>query len=117
MNTTGKSNNNRDMKSGAKGFHAGSEPAQYGPDSVGGGSPSYTNTIGGTPDPNGDRNKVVDKKAKTPKEVSLNAVPMPNKKGKQVNYGVLSVKHDGNTYKTAPVTIPVGGTPMPNTIS
>lgn len=117
LDTKFKNSKNKDNKGNSKGFNSGSEPDAFGPDSVAGGSPSYTNQIGGTPDTNGDKNKVYEKRMVTPRDPILNAVPMPNKKGKTVNWGVLDVMSEDGNKKMAPAGITVGGTPKPNTIS
>lgn len=107
---------NLDRKGNSKGFHKGSEPTEYGPDSVAGGNPAYKNSVAAVPDPNTDKGKTYDKRMITPRDPVLNAVPMPNKKGKEVNYGVLDVKSEHVMFSTAPNGTEVGGTPMPNTI-
>ena len=106
---------NKSNKSNSKGFNAGSEPSQYGPDSMGGGSPAISNIIGGTPDANHDKGQVYEKRMVTPRDPSLNAVPMANKTKREVNKGALSYSGDGMG-KTAPASVTIGGTPKPNHI-
>lgn len=109
---------NKGNKSNSSGFNKGSEPTQYGPDTMGGGSPSFTNVIGGTPDPNTDKGQVYEKRMVTPREPVLNAVSWPNKTARQVNKGVLNFTGDGNVNNEgAAGKVPVGGTPKPNKIS
>lgn len=107
---------NKGNKSNSRGFNAGGDTTEYGPDSVGGGSPAFTNVIGGTPDPNTNKGQTYEKRMITPREPVLNAVSMPNKKAREVNRGVLSFTGSGGG-DTAPATVPIGGTPKPNKIS
>ncbi len=111
-------------KSNSKGFHKGEEPTIYGPgDGVetGGrrdGGTEYPNEVGAEPNPNGDKNKVYDKRMRTPKEPYLNAVPMPNKtKMNKRDYGAISYAGDGSAAYPAPADNIIGGTPRPNHIS
>lgn len=110
LDTKLKGNKNLDNKGNSKNFNKGKEPDEFAPENA-----SYTNQIGGTSNPNGDKDKVYEKRMITPRDPVLNAVPMPNKKGKTVNYGVLS--YTGDTMgKTAPANNVIGGTPKPNNI-
>src|SRR5579872_1107329 len=87
---------NLSNKGNAKGFNKGKEPETYGQADgrTTGGRPysdptDYGNEVGGTSNPNNDKGKTYEKRMITPREPVLNAVPMPNKKGKKVSYGVL----------------------------
>ena len=110
-------------KGNSKGFHKGEEPTIYGPgDGVetGGrrdGGTEYPNEVGAIPDPNGDKNKIYDKKLRTPREPVLNAVPMPNRtKMNKRDYSVLDYTGDEDR-KDPAANVPIGGTPRPNHIS
>lgn len=109
---------NLDRHGNSKGFNKGSVPTQYGPDSVSGGSPAYTNTIGGTPDANTDKGKTYEKRMITPRDPVLNAVSMPNNtKMNKKNYGVLDYQGTpAASQKWVGSNVPVGGTPKPNNI-
>jgi hypothetical protein len=116
--------NNLSNKGNSKHFRKGQEPETYGQGDgrTTGGRPSrdptnHENEVGGYSNPNKNKGKVYEKRMITPRDPVLNAVPMPNKKGKKVNYGVLEVKHDAPAnQKWSGARIPIGGTPMPNTI-
>ena len=108
------------MKGNSKGFHKGQEPEKFGDESgseYGADGLDYKNTVGGTPDPNGDKNKVYDKRMRTPREPVLNAVPMPNRtKMNKRDYSVLDYTGDEDA-KDPAAKVPIGGTPRPNHIS
>lgn len=110
---------NLDNKGNSKGFNKGSEPVTHGPGDTDfyDVHDEYDNEVGGQSNPNGDKNKVYDKRMRTPREPVLNAVPMPNtNKGKRVNRSVLSYTGDGEAKYPAPADNIIGGTPRPNTI-
>lgn len=115
---------NLDNKGNAKGFNKGKEPETYGQADgreTGGRHDSdptdYGNIVGGIPNPNEDKNKIYDKKLRTPREPVLNAVPMPNrKKGNVKNYKTTDYIGDGEGDCTAMADVPIGGTPKPNNI-
>lgn len=96
---------NKDNKGNSKGFHQGSKPEKFGPDGDG-----EKNKVNGTPEPNTNKGKKVDTSVDTPRDVSLNAVAMPNKdKGNTKDYGIFDKISDFPTN--------VSGTPRPNHIS
>lgn len=100
---------NKSNKGNAKGFNKGQVPDKFGPDDI---APTggEKNKIGGTSEPNMDKNKVYNEKLKTPRDPSLNAVPMPNtNKGNTKDYGMFN--------KISDYPSKVGATPRPNNIS
>lgn len=96
---------NLDNKGNSSGFHAGSRPQKFGPNDMASPGSETKNTVGATSEPN-KGSEPVNKKVKTPREASLNAVPMPNKKGREVKDSMLKV-HSNE----------VGGCSYPNKIS
>ena len=109
-------------ESNSKNFRKGTEPDTYGEGAetkgYGGGPVDHGNIVGATPDANEDRNRIMDKKVKTPREPVLNAVPMPNRtKMNKKDYSVLDVIGDeGGESRMAMGNVSVGATPKPNNI-
>lgn len=93
-----------------KGFNKGKLPEQFGPDDAPNLPKEQKNKIGGTPEPKKGKSEYTDAVLDYPDKSknALNAVAMPNKKGKQVNKGIFDKISD---YPT-----PIGGTPRPNKI-
>ena len=115
---------NLSNRGNAKGFNKGKEPDTYGQGDGrktggrGDSSPTdYGNIVGAIPNHNTDKGKTYEKRMVTPREPVLNAVSMPNKnKGNTKNYGVLKSIGNAGDGKTAMASVPIGGTPKPNTI-
>lgn len=102
--------NNRERTGNGKGFNKGQTPEKFTPDSVISGTDGEKNRVGGTSEPNNDKNKVYDAKLLKPRDPALISVPMPNKdKGNTKDYGMFRKISD---YPTN-----VGGTPRPNKIT
>lgn len=88
----------------SKGFHKGTRPDRFGPDSNDG----EKNRVSGVSEAN-KTNGTYDESNKRPKDPSLGAVPMPNKIKPDVNKGILNF---GSDYPTN-----ISGVMKPNKIS